>query len=390
MVSINQWYGKHREACKCGAEHYPLVTEKFEIGDEAFSMLRSFLSKKIYKNVLLVHDKNTWEAAGAKIFAILSEEGFNVKGSLIPQNSQGDVIADEEAIVHALLDADQETEVFIAVGAGTIHDITRFVSFKMGLPFISVPTAPSVDGFNSKGAPIVVKNKKITFQTHAPIGLFADTKVLCNAPQEMLAAGFGDMLGKYTSLADWRFGHLTGGEPYCEAAATMTEEALKNCIKYADLIAEKKEEGIIELMNALIKSGLAMSLFGNSHPASGGEHHLSHFWEMRFLEEGRKQLLHGVKVGVSCALIADHYKEQKENLLEASSETGSMKIEEIIAWIPHGSILRESLKKIGGSATLEDIGIEESLFSDSLASAHLIRDRKTMLRHINESKMRTV
>lgn len=133
-----------------------------------------------------------------------------------------------------------------------------------------------------------------------------------------------------------------------------------------------------------------MSLFGNSHPASGGEHHLSHFWEMRFLEEGRKQLLHGVKVGVSCALIADHYKEQKENLLEASSETGSMKIEEIIAWIPHGSILRESLKKIGGSATLEDIGIEESLFSDSLASAHLIRDRKTMLRHINESKMRTV
>ncbi|MDV2685635.1 sn-glycerol-1-phosphate dehydrogenase [Alkalihalophilus lindianensis] len=390
MESFNLWYGKHREACTCGSEHHLAVTERFEIGDEAFLLLRSFLSEKNYKNVLLVYDENTWEVAGAKVFSLLNGSGFHVKGSKIPANNQGDVIANEESIVHALLAASEETEVFIAVGAGTIHDITRFVSYKMGLPFISVPTAPSVDGFNSKGAPIVVRKKKVTFQTHAPVGLFADTKVLCNAPQEMVAAGFGDMLGKYTSLADWRFGHLTGGEPYCEAAAKMTEEALEACIGHARLIAEKNEKGIIELMNALIMSGLAMSLFGHSHPASGGEHHLSHYWEMKFLEEDRKQLLHGEKVGVSCALIADFYKEEKEKLLEASSEDAAKQIEKILAWIPEGNVLRKYLKQIGGSATLEDIGIEESLINESLASAHSIRDRKTMLRYLNESKMRTV
>lgn len=91
----------------------------------------------------------------------------------------------------------------IAVGSGTIHDIVRFAAFQRDLPFISYPTAPSVDGFTSARAPLILYGTKTTIQTKAPSALFADLDLLKAAPQSMVAAGFGDMLGKITSLADW-------------------------------------------------------------------------------------------------------------------------------------------------------------------------------------------
>lgn len=386
MKSLSEWYNFQKETCTCGNDHYPLSTNTFMIENGALEGLCSFLLENNYSNVLVVFDENTRIAAGEKVEELLQKAGLIVKSSLAPKDDQGDVIADEISIVHVEVDVDKETEVLIAVGAGTIHDITRFTSYKMGLPFISVPTAPSVDGFNSMGAPIVLRKKKLTFQTHAPIALFAELDVLSQAPQAMIAAGFGDMLGKYTSLADWKFGHLVGGEPYCDAAVQMTEEALQSCLENVDLIAQKNQQGLKQLMVALVQSGLAMSLFGHSHPASGGEHHLSHFWEMRFLKEGRKQLLHGEKVGVSAGLIADYYKNNAAKVLKGDPIINQNKVKEILAGIPTGDILRSYLQKVGGKTSLHELGIEEDLYRDSLSKAHLIRDRKTVMRYVNENK----
>ncbi len=104
----------------------------------------------------------------------------------------------------------------------------------------------------------------------------------------MVAAGFGDMLGKYTSLFDWKFGSLTAGEPYSQTAADITRNALQMCVDHAESIAKRDEDGIRLLISALIESGLAMLLFGQSHPASGAEHHLSHYWEMEYIRLGKK------------------------------------------------------------------------------------------------------
>lgn len=384
MKSLSKWYDDHKNTCRCGNDHYPLSTKKFVIENGALEELCSFLHEESYHNVLLVVDENTFKAAGERVERLLRKAGINVKTYLVPKDNQGDVIADEVSIVHVEVDVERNTEVLIAVGAGTIHDITRFVSYKMGLPFISVPTAPSVDGFNSMGAPIVLRKKKITFQTHAPVALFAELDVLSQAPQAMVAAGFGDMLGKFTSLADWKFSHLVGGEPFCDAAAEMTEEALQSCVEHVDLIGQKDPQGLKYLMVALVQSGLAMSLFGHSHPASGGEHHLSHFWEMRFLKEGRKQLLHGEKVGVSAGLIADYYKNDAAVILKEDVMINSKEIGAILSGIPSGDVLRSYLKKVGGKTSLHELGIEEDLFKESLQEAHLIRERMTILRVVNE------
>ncbi|MBC7256953.1 MAG: iron-containing alcohol dehydrogenase, partial [Chloroflexi bacterium] len=136
---------------------------------------------------------------------------------------------------------------------------------------------------------------------------FADLEALRRAPRPMIAAGFGDMLGKYTCLADWHLGALLWDEPYDAEAASQAQRALAEVVAQAEAIGALQVEGIRVLMEALCASGLAMARVGHSRPASGSEHHLSHFWEQKLLSEGRPALLHGAKVGVATVLMAGAY-----------------------------------------------------------------------------------
>jgi glycerol-1-phosphate dehydrogenase [NAD(P)+] len=236
-----------------------------------------------------------------------------------------DVRADAHHILRVLLASDRADVTFLAVGSGTITDITRFVSHRTGSPFISVPTAPSVDGYTSIGAPLIVDGVKLTALAHAPIAIFADLTALSSAPQRMIAAGFGDMLGKYTSAADFRLGHLLWDQPFDQSIAERSLRAVRGCEEQARQIAAASRDGVRSLMEALIESGYCMLDFGSSLPASGSEHHYSHFWEMKLLREGRPAILHGAKVGVATILVAGLYerirqtsREQAAALLHAS------------------------------------------------------------------------
>ena len=123
----------------------------------------------------------------------------------------------------------------------------------------------------------------------------------------MIAAGYGDVIGKYTSVADWRLGHLLWGEPYMESAALGTLAAVQLCVDNTEAISRASPEGLRALMQALLATGDNMLDFGGSQPASGAEHHYSHFWEMKLLREGRPALLHGAKVGVAATKVAEIY-----------------------------------------------------------------------------------
>jgi glycerol-1-phosphate dehydrogenase [NAD(P)+] len=152
-------------------------------------------------------------------------------------------------------------------------------------------------------------------------------------------------------------------------------------------------------MEALIKSGLAMLIFGQSHPASGGEHHLSHYWEMEFLKQERPQILHGLKVGVSTSLLVDIYKKELLPLLNESGELSNENENEailqnsrnnrqgILSWVqslPESLTLLEALSKVGGATEPKQLGIENGLVNRSLEEAHHLRDRFTILKLLNE------
>lgn len=352
------------------------------IAEGAIVQLVDYILNTSYQSPLMVVDDHTYSAAGKEIEHLLRNAGTDVAIRTLPFNEKGDIIADEATLVDVLLHVDQNTDCILAVGSGTIHDVVRFVSAKTTKPFISVPTAPSVDGFNSKGAPIIVRGVKTTYQTVAPVALFADLNVLCHAPSPLIAAGFGDMIGKYTSLTDWQAGSLIAGEPYDQVIADLTKEALEACIEVADKIGDREKEGIEVLMNALVISGIAMAMFGASHPASGAEHHLSHYWEMRFLEEGHKQLYHGAKVGRSTIIITQFYKEiVRQSLLEDASKLNEQLIE-LIDTLPDAVVIERLLRAAGWRP--EQAEVDEELIQMSLLHAYHLRDRWTLLRYYHE------
>lgn len=371
------------------------VNIEIDIERGALARISEFFISRSFGNPAIVMDPTTYKVAGEKVCELLSSKGIKNRSHILKPNSKEQIIADEQTLVQLFMEITDDIDVLVAVGSGTIHDVVRFVSFKMNKPFISVPTAASVDGFTSRGAPLILRGVKQTVQVSAPIAVFADLDILVEAPAEMTAAGFGDILGKYTSLFDWKISHLIGQEPFDQKAADITRNLLEACVLHVEEIANRDAKGIKILMQSLIESGLVMLLLGYSRPASGGEHHLSHYWEMEFLRNEASQLLHGAKVGVATAIIADLYKGmfQKttyEKLVDSTygknMAVNLETIREFIKELPASEKLKQLLKTVGGPSTSEELGVEKSLVQRSLNEAYHLRDRCTGLFLINQLK----
>ncbi len=274
------------------------------VGRDAVSQLVQYCAERQLTRFALVADTNTYAALGERVEQALTAAGYDVTRIVLAGD---EVIADERYVVETLLRAPLGDCTFLAVGSGTLTDIARFVSHRSGRAFISLPTAPSVDGFASIGAPLVLRGVKQTITAQAPVALFADLETLMNAPRRLIAAGYADMIAKFTSLADWKLGALLWNEPFDDGIYQRVQAAVESCVRQTEAVAQASEDGIRGLIDALIESGVCMLEFGDSRPASGAEHHASHYWEMKLLREGRPAVLHGAKVGYALTLIAAQY-----------------------------------------------------------------------------------
>lgn len=283
---------------------------EIHVGRDAIQRLLAYCATLPTQQFVLVSDTNTYAALGARIERALKDAGYPVTNIVLTGD---EVIADERYLVRVLVQAPPGDQVYIAIGSGTITDITRYVSYRTRNPFISTPTAASVDGFLSTGAPLVVGGVKDTILSQGPIAMFADVQTLMDAPRPLRAAGFGDIIGKTTSLADWRLGNLFWNEPYSAAIEQRVQRTIAMCMDAVEDIAAGTEQGVRSLIDGLTETGLCMLEVGNSRPASGSEHHCSHYWEMRLLQQGKPAILHGAKVGFATTLIARLY-EQIRNL----------------------------------------------------------------------------
>jgi len=259
---------------------------------------------------LLVADENTYPILGRAVAEALAGRGGDVKTVILTGD---EIIPNEHYIMQVLVQADPKNRTYLAVGSGTLTDITRFASHRTKASFISVPTAPSVDGYTSIGAPLVIDNLKQTVVCQAPVAVFGDLPTLCAAPKPMIASGFGDILGKYTSVADWQLGHLLWNESYDDTLAQRTRQAVESCTDHAAEIGQATPAGIRLLLDGLIETGLCMLEYGGSSPASGAEHHISHHLEMKIVWDNLPAVFHGAKVGVATLIIASYY-EQIRNL----------------------------------------------------------------------------
>ncbi len=334
--------------CSCGRTHRcnikDIVLEK-----GALRQVVTLLHKHHYSRPLLVYDETTKEIAGKHLTQLLEESSIEYAVYCFPYKTP---VADMEACLLLERNLPQDTDVIIAVGSGTINDICRFVSFQKKLNYFIFATAPSMDGFASDVSPLIVDSLKTTYSAQVPAAIIGDLTILKDAPMNMIAAGAGDIFGKYTCLCDWRLAHAVTGEYYCEEIAGLVGHSIEVVAKSCGEIRTQKEEAVKRIMEGLILSGIAMSFAGNSRPASGSEHHLSHYWEMMFLFDGKKAILHGTKVGIGTVLVLRLYELFQKEVLDFNTAEKSAVLFDRNRW--EDLMQRLYRSAAGGVLKLED------------------------------------
>lgn len=407
---------RFRGVCRCGKEHN-MQTRAAVIEPGAVNRLREVvLGLGLSGKGCVVCDSNTERYADqaiAGLSGLLSAR--KAKITLDPDHLHADEVA--TAGVDAALPSDAGW--LLAAGSGTIHDITRYVAGKRGMEFVAFPTAASVDGFLSSTCAMTWYGFKKTMPGISPIAFVADTDIFSKAPYHLTASGIGDVLGKYTALADWEIANLITGEAFCPAITEITREAVDKVRAGMEAI-QAGDTGVYEqLMYAQALSGIAMQMWDTSRPASSAEHHLSHLWEMEVINP-HIDALHGEKVGVGELICLGKYAEfaevediaphlvpyggiPHERLREVFGELYDSLMEEngkdilleaeparvleqwpkvraILRRLPDPAALREAMKKAGLKASMEDLRLDPAILEDSMELAPYVRRRMSMLR----------
>ncbi len=316
-MDLNAYIGREIP-CGCGKRHYSSL-KGIDIGPGAVNRLPEHIKALGYRKVYLITDRNIMKAAGERAAAALTAAGIPWSAVVLEEDEP---IPDENAIGRVLVSRPADADLFLAVGSGTVNDLSKYVSCQVGADAMVFASAPSMDGFASTVAALMLNRTKTTLPCRAPVMVIGDTDVLSAAPMRLIAAGLGDTLGKYTCLTDWKLSRLINGEIYCDRVAGMVRESLRTVRDYGGRVKERDPEAVKAVMEALVLTGIAMSFMGNSRPASGCEHHCSHYWEMKTLLEGGTPALHGEQVGVGMilALKLYHALEKEEPDFDALKE----------------------------------------------------------------------
>ena len=358
---ISQW-ARMEYSCACGKSH-KVDIQAIRVGSGVIQELPGILRDLGASHIFLVTDNYTYEAAGRQVEQLLDQAGLAYHKRVF--QTETPLVPNEYALGSVLAAMTSQDDMLLAVGSGTLNDVTKYVSARTGVPYVIAATAPSMDGYASTVAPTILDGFKTTLPAVYPAAIVADVDILKDAPMPMLTAGFGDIIGKFTSLADWRLSHQLNGEYYCPEVAGVIEAAVETCAANAKALAQREPQAIQAVTEALILSGLAMGMVGVSRPASGAEHQMAHYWEMDALRRGEEHPLHGNAVGVGTVLAASLYEMAAEYLPQGFAAPDK------------GQILA-CLQAAGSCADPKELGIRRELCLESLLHAMELRDRFTV------------
>ena len=279
------------QKCECGKSH---SCDIHNVIIEEGAINKIYEAAAAYRHVVAVADKNTYAVCGRKVAALL---GNKLQDSLIFDDEL--LIPDEKAVERLRGVVSDTTDLIIGVGSGVIQDLCKYVSFDRDLPYFIVATAPSMDGYASTGAAMIMGNMKVTYNAHVPHTIIADVNILKDAPMEMIQSGYGDIIGKLSCLNDWRLAAAVNNEYFCQYVYDLTMDMVDSIKNDGQLLQKRDVCAVKKLTEALIGVGIAMAYVGNSRPASGSEHHLSHFFEITGIMNNEPYFMHGTDVAFS-------------------------------------------------------------------------------------------
>jgi len=420
--------------CSCGKNH-SVGIESIKVGNGVITQLPTVIKSYEGKKVFIIEDTHTYEVAGKKVEELLKNE-FKVSKYVFKEQH---LHPNELTLGRLLLEIPDGTSLIIAVGSGTINDISRFISAKLHIPYVIVGTAPSMDGYASVVSPLIRDGVKVTYDGVYPLAIVCDIDIMKHAPMLMLQAGLGDIIGKYTALADWHIANILNKEYFCPEVEKLVLSTLKKCEEAANGVTSRDDSTVQNITEALILSGIAIGMVGASRPASGGEHYLSHCYEMMFMNNGdNTKWLHGNTVGVGVGVVAYAFKfakdldideilkkgdyvhldknaweqnitdvftisaaniiEFKQGSINFNEEERKSSMQKIVSnWddikkvcdvnVPDPEEIIKTLKKAGAVWNPKDIGLDKELFRKSFIAAKDMRNRYGIMQLLEDIGM---
>jgi glycerol-1-phosphate dehydrogenase [NAD(P)+] len=260
----------------------------------------------------------------------------------------------------------------IAVGAGSINDLTKLAAHLCGRRYMTVATAASMDGYTAFGASITHDGSKQTFDCPAPLAVVADLDVIAAAPDGLNASGYADLVAKCPAGADWILSDSLDIDPIDEANWQMVQPRLREWLAEPAGIARRDYEATRRLTLALMITGFAMQAARSSRPVSGAEHQFSHLWDMEHHTYGGTAPSHGFQVGIGSLASLALY----ETLL--ATDVASLNVESAVAAWPDAAANEREIAELFPNAELKRKALIES------GMKHV--DRPTLRRQLHQLK----
>ena len=265
------------------------------VGPEAATRLAAFLSDRGVQRVLLVLDENTRIAGAPVLVPALESKNITITEFAYP----AEIFEATDTEANKVGEAAAGMDAVIGLGAGTLSDLAKQAGTLNKIPCVLFPTAASMNGYTSGIVALKVRGLKRTLTCTPALGVFADPEVVATAPQRMVAAGVADFLSKCSSNTDWQVSHHLRDVFFTDRPRKLVGDVQDRIFDNAGAIGAGNPAAIGIAMEALLTSGFGMIIAGSSAPASGGEHLISHFIDMKHALEGIPNDLHGLQVGVA-------------------------------------------------------------------------------------------
>ncbi|MGV7225518.1 MAG: sn-glycerol-1-phosphate dehydrogenase [Nitrosopumilus sp.] len=252
------------------------------------------------------------------------------------------------------------SDIIVGIGGGRSVDTAKLISYNLGKPFVSLPTAASHDGMASPFVS-VKSDKPHSIVATAPMGVFVDIDIIKKAPSKLLASGCGDLIANIIAVKDWQLGHKKKKEYYGRYAADLAMMSAKIVMENSSEFAKKGLDARV-IVEGLISAGVASCIAGSSRPCSGAEHLVSHALDKLAPGIG----LHGEKCGLGSIMMAKLQGQDWEKIIK-------------------------TLKDVGAPTTAKQIGLTPDVIIKALMIAQDLRpERYTILKEIKMTEKKAM
>lgn len=274
----------------------------------ALDRLGIYLKRADFERVALLHSEGLPEAIIHRAEKAIASERIDLAFSTTVSDAARETT---EAIVASL---PPSVDCIVGVGGGKALDVAKFVATRADVTMFTVPTSLSNDGFASPQSSLTIEGRRKSLPANMPAGVIVDTEVCLAAPKILWLSGVGDLVAKLTAVRDWKLAFHHDGTPVDDFAALLSDASVFQFMGRP----ERDLEGIRLLATALMLNGISMAVSGNSRPASGSEHLISHALDAT----SRRPRLHGLQVGVATYLLSQLHRSGTDAIRALFDSTG--------------------------------------------------------------------